>query len=63
MNIFFYKIKLKYNNCTGKLGHNWCAFTKVSKKIRLSTRNQEIIDESPKVSVVLPLFGGEQKGH
>lgn len=42
---------------------NWCAFTKVSEQIRLSTRNQEIMDESPKVSVVLPLFGGERKGH
>lgn len=41
---------------------NWCAFTKVSEKIRLSTRNQEMMDESPKVSVVLPLFWRGTKG-
>lgn len=39
------------------------AFTKVSEKIRLSTSNEDSMDESPKVSVVLPHFGGERKGH
>lgn len=42
---------------------NWWAFTKLSEEIRLSTINEDPMDESPKVSVVLPHFGREREGH